>query len=97
MALWCRLFTRVLILVFGIFRLVNFSMECSCMAPLTPVVMVMRGLVFHPLFSIALISDSYLARGCTPLSSRIPRARQQNLLHLSCITKMGRHFIDFFP
>ena len=36
-------------LVFEIFSLIDLSMECSCMAPLTLVVMVMRGLVFHPL------------------------------------------------
>jgi hypothetical protein len=55
---------RVLILDFGIFSLVNFSMECSCMAPLTPTVMVMRGLVFHALFCIVLISGSYLVCFC---------------------------------
>ena len=64
MALWCRLFMRVLILDFGICRLVSFSMECSCMAPLTHVVMVIRGLVFHPLFCIALIRGSYLVCFC---------------------------------
>ena len=48
MALRCILFMRVLILAFGMFRLVSFSMECSCI--LTPVVMVMRGLILHPLF-----------------------------------------------
>ena len=41
---------------FGIFSLVNLSMECSCMAPLTPVVMIMMGLVFHPLLSRVLIN-----------------------------------------
>jgi hypothetical protein len=35
--------------VLEIFRLINCSIEFSCIAPLTPVVMVMRGLVFHPL------------------------------------------------
>ena len=50
MALRCIFFMRVLILAFGMFRLVSFSMECSCMAPLTLAVMVMRGLVLHPLF-----------------------------------------------
>jgi hypothetical protein len=40
MALWCRLFMRILMLVFEIFRLANFSMECSCMTPLTPTMMV---------------------------------------------------------
>ena len=39
-------------------------MKCSCMAPLTPTVMVMRGLVFHPIFCIALISRSYLLCFC---------------------------------
>ena len=36
--------------------LVSISIECSCMAPRTLVVTVMRGLVFHPLFWIAFIS-----------------------------------------
>jgi hypothetical protein len=40
MALWCRRFMRVLILVSRTFRSVNFLMACSCMAPLTHVVMV---------------------------------------------------------
>jgi hypothetical protein len=39
-------------------------MECSCMAPLTHAVMVMRGLVFQPLFWMVLFSGSYLARLC---------------------------------
>jgi hypothetical protein len=42
----------------------SWSMECSCMAPLTPVVMVMRGLVFRPLFCIVLINKSYLVCLC---------------------------------
>ena len=33
---------------FGILRLVNLLMDCSCIAPLTPVVIVTRGFVFHP-------------------------------------------------
>ena len=45
---------------FGIFMLVSLHMECSCIAPLTSVVMVMRGLVFHPLLCIVSISESYL-------------------------------------
>jgi hypothetical protein len=64
MVLRCRLFTRVLILVLGIFSLASFLIECLCMAPLTPVVIVMRGLIFHPLFWIALISGSYLVCLC---------------------------------
>ena len=35
-------------LFFGILRLDNLSMECSCMAPLTPAVIVIRGFVCHP-------------------------------------------------
>ena len=64
MALWCIFFMRVLVLALGIFRLVILSMECSCIAPLTPVVMVMRRLVFQPLFCIALINGSYLVCFC---------------------------------
>jgi hypothetical protein len=50
MAFWCMFFIRFLMLAFGMFSLVRFSMECLCMAPFTPAVMVMRGLVFQPLF-----------------------------------------------
>ena len=35
---------------FGSLRLINLLIECSCIAPHTPVVIVMRGLVFQPLF-----------------------------------------------
>ena len=59
MAFWCIFFMRVLMLAFGIFCSVNLSMECSCMAPLTPAVIVMRGLVFHPLLCKVLINGSY--------------------------------------
>ena len=52
MAFWCIFFMRILILVFGIFSLIGWSMECSCIAPLTPAVMVMRGLIFQPLFRL---------------------------------------------
>ena len=38
MAFWCIFFMRVLILVFGIFRLISWSMECLRIAPLTPAV-----------------------------------------------------------
>ena len=40
---------------FGMFSCVRLAMECSCMAPLTTAVMVMRGLVFQPLFWMVLI------------------------------------------
>jgi hypothetical protein len=52
----CMYFTRFLMLDFGDFRFVSLSMECSCMAPLTPTVMVVRGLV--------LFSGSYLVCLC---------------------------------
>ena len=61
---------RVLMLAFGIFNLFKCSMECSCIAPLTPAVMVIRGLVFHPLFCMVLISGSYLICLCVRACSR---------------------------
>ena len=56
---------------FGIFSLVSLSMECSCMVPLTPAVMVMRGLVFQPLFRMMLFNGSYLACLCARACSGI--------------------------
>ena len=50
--------------VLGMFRLVNCSIEFLCIAPLTPGVMVMRGLVFHPLALSVVISGSYLVCLC---------------------------------
>jgi hypothetical protein len=47
-------------LCFGIFSLVSFSMDCSWIAPLTPAVMVIKGLTFQPLFCMVLIRGSYL-------------------------------------
>ena len=49
---------------FGILRLVSLLMECLCMAPLTPAVMVIRMLVFHPSYCMMLISGSYLVCLC---------------------------------
>ena len=69
-AFWYMFFMRVLIFDFGMFRLVSFLMECSCMAPLTPIVMVVRGLIFHPLFYMVLISGSYLVCFCSRAWSR---------------------------
>ena len=60
MAFSCIFFMRDLMLCFGILSLVSFSMECSCIAPLTPAVMVIRGLTFHPMFCMVLISGLYL-------------------------------------
>ena len=51
-------------LVFGILRSISFSMDCSCTAPLTLAVIVIRGFVFQPLFCIVLISGSYFACFC---------------------------------
>ena len=64
MAFWYRFFIRDLMLVIGIFSLVSLSIECSWMAPLTHAVMVMRGMVFHPLFCMVVISGSYLVCLC---------------------------------
>ena len=60
MAFWCLFFMRVLILGFGNLRLACLLMECLCTTPFTPSVILMRGLVFHPLFYMVLISGSYL-------------------------------------
>ena len=57
-------FMRVLLLFLAILRLASFSMNCSCIAPLTPAVMVIKGFAFHPLFRIVLISESYFACFC---------------------------------
>jgi hypothetical protein len=59
MAFWCMCFMRDLMLDLEIFSLVNLLMECSCMAPLTPAVMVMMGLVCNPLFCRVLINGPY--------------------------------------
>jgi hypothetical protein len=59
MAFWCMFFMSFLMLVFGMLRSSSFLMNCSCMAPLTHVVRVIRELVFHPLFFMSLISAKY--------------------------------------
>ena len=58
MAFWCMFFIRVLMLDFGILSSVNLVMDCSCIAPLTPAMMVISGFVFQPLFRMALSSGS---------------------------------------
>jgi hypothetical protein len=45
-AFWWIFCMRVLMAYFGILRFVSLSMDCSCMAPLTPDVMIMRGFDF---------------------------------------------------
>jgi hypothetical protein len=52
------------------FEVGQFIIECLCMAPLTPAMMVMRGLVFHPLFFMVLISGSYFVCLCKRACSR---------------------------
>ena len=39
-------------------------MDCSCIAPLTPAVMVIRGFVFQPWFCRVLINGSYFVCFC---------------------------------
>ena len=51
-------------LVFGMLRSASLLMDFSCIAPLTPFVIVMRGYVFQPLFCMAFINGSYLACFC---------------------------------
>ena len=48
MAFWCTCFMKIFMAIYGIFKLASLLMECSCIAPLTPVVMVMRVLVCQP-------------------------------------------------
>ena len=63
-AFWCISFMSFLMLGLGIFRSVSFWMECSCMAPRTPAVIVMTGLVFQPMLWTAWFSGSYLVCLC---------------------------------
>jgi hypothetical protein len=69
MAFWCMFFMRVLVQVLGTFSLISCSMEFLSIAPLTPTIMVMRGLVFHPLFCSVVISGSYLVCLCVQACS----------------------------
>lgn len=64
MAFWFIFFMRVLMVDFGNLGLACLLMDCSSIAPLTLVVMLMRGLVFHPLFFMVLISGSYFVHLC---------------------------------
>jgi hypothetical protein len=49
---------------FGILRLVKLLIDCSCIAPLMPTVIVMRGSFSILLFCMLLINESYLACLC---------------------------------
>ena len=48
MAIWCNCFISVLISVLGILSFSSSLIGCSWIAPLTLVVIVMRGLTCHP-------------------------------------------------
>jgi hypothetical protein len=84
---------RVLMLDFGILSFCSWSMECSCMAPLiTPAVMVMSGLIFHPLFCMVLINGSYfyyldVNEGSNNFTSRIRRSQSTCHFSMSRFTK----------
>jgi hypothetical protein len=52
-------------------------MGCSWMAPLTPAVIVMRGLVSHPIFWILLIDGSYLVCLCVREAYRTKSTERQ--------------------
>ena len=54
---------------FGILRPSRFAMDCSCIAPLTHDVIVIWGFIFHHLFLIALINESYLSCFCVMVCS----------------------------
>lgn len=49
---WCICFMRFLMVCFEMVNSLSFLMECSCMASLTLVVMVMRKLTFHLVFEV---------------------------------------------
>ena len=48
---------------FGILRLVGLLMKCPCIAPLTPAMMVIRGLVFQPLFFKRVVFSVFACEG----------------------------------
>ena len=62
---------------------VSLSMECSCMIPLTPTVMVIRGLVFHPLFCMVLFSGLYLV--CLCVMACLGKLSWQYVNSMNCI------------
>ena len=81
-------------LPFGILSLVDSSMECSWIAPLTPAVMVISGLTFHLLFCMVFISGLYLV-------SLWVRALSGNLSwqyvnSINCIVCLGEGSIDIY-
>ena len=65
MEFWFIFFMRVLMLDIGIWRLISLLMDCSCIAPRTPTLIMTRGFVFHPWFCMFLINELYLVCLCT--------------------------------
>ena len=68
---------------FGIFRSSNFLIDCSCIAPLSPTVIVIRSFVFQPLFRISSINGSYLACFCVMACSG--NLSWQYVISMNCI------------
>ena len=62
-------------------------MEWLCIARLTPVVIVMRRFVFHPLFCMLLIKGSYLA--CLYMRACSGNLSWQYLNSMNCIVWVG--------
>jgi hypothetical protein len=87
MTFWSMFFMRVLMVDYGNIKLVILLMMCSCTAPLTPAVMVMRGLVCHPLFCRILFRGSYLLCLCVRAWSGCLSWQYVNLM--SWIVSMG--------
>ena len=87
MAFWCMPFIRFLMLDFGIFSSVNLLMECSCMAPLTHAVIVIRGLVLHPLFWMVLFNGLYLVCFCVMACSG--NLSRQYVNSMNCTVWLG--------
>ena len=59
MVFMCKCFISVLILFLGILTVSRSLSDCLCIAPLTPVVMVMRGLTFQPVVLNVWMSGLY--------------------------------------
>ena len=74
-------------LFFGILRLHSLLMECSCMAPHTPVVIVIRGFVCHPIFRTLSIKGSYLA--CLCMRACSGNRSWQYVNSINCIVCVG--------
>ena len=71
----------------GIFSWVNLLMECSCMALLTPVAIVMMGLAYQPLFCRVLISESYFV--CFQVSACSGNLSWQYVNFINWIVRVG--------